>query len=296
MKVSHYDFFAMWTRFNLVLPNVSEREGVRIGKIVEGLVKKVEEHISNFKETSEISEINRAAFHLPVKVSDETARILGLCQYYWELTDGAFDPGTWPVSKELKTNQVYPADLADRIKHSGWKNVRWEPAQQHVSFTSALTGIDTGGFGKGLALEKVISYLKNYGITSAFISFGDSSISVIGNHPFGPAWEIAVAHPVSKVSVSLHLTDASVSVSGLKILTDNGVVDFLPHVLNTVNGNLISENNLVLAISPSPLVSEILSTAFVSVDSSMRSRLIARIEDAQVFECNVSDKEFRQLK
>jgi hypothetical protein len=28
----------------------------------------------------------------------------------------------------------------------------------------------------------------------------------------------------------------------------------------------------------------------------MRSRLIARIEDAQVFECNVSDKEFRQLK
>ena len=66
-----------------------------------------------------------------------------------------------------------------------------------VRFDGEETSLDFGGFAKGYALKKIGVLLREAGVGSAFVDFGNSSILGIGRHPYGPCWRVSLPDPAT---------------------------------------------------------------------------------------------------
>jgi hypothetical protein len=86
-----------------------------------------------------------------------------------------------------------------------------------VPFRNEVVQVDFGGFGKGYALERIRKLLLSHGILNAFISFGESSVLALGNHPHGTGWKAGVNHQMitGNSLFSFDLQNESLSTSGM---------------------------------------------------------------------------------
>ncbi len=271
----------MGTRFNMVIPGIESFIGEKLVMQINLILEREEQLLSCYKPHSEISKINRLAAIEPVVVSDQMAEIISLLDDYWKRTNGAFDAGLLNYNLLLKKNTFTGNKITDEI--FGWKSVVWNPRENTISFQNGATGIDTGGFGKGWVLEKIIKLLKDNNIKSAFISFGESSITAIGTHPLGDFWPVTIAHPVSEKEMEIELVDASVSISGLMVKTTDGKADYVPHIISAKNGVVVKQNNLAIVKCNSPFEAEILSTAAFSLGETGIDELKQQFSNAAFY-------------
>lgn len=271
----------MGTRFNIVIPGIESFIGEKLVMQINLILEREERLLSCYEPHSEISKINKLAAQEPVVVSEQMAEIISLLDDYWKRTNGAFDAGLLNYNLLLKKNTFTGNKITDEI--FGWKSVVWNPRENTISFQNGATGIDTGGFGKGWALEKIIKLLKDNNIKSAFISFGESSITAIGTHPLGDFWPVTIAHPVSEKEMEIELVDASVSISGLMVKTTDGKADYVPHIISAKNGVVVKQNKLAIVKCNSPCEAEILSTAAFSLGETGISELKNRFSDAAFY-------------
>lgn len=282
MNVYQHSTYAMGTRFILVIPDIDTRHGQRLGEGVNDILIQEERRLSHFLEDSEISFINRNALRQFVPVSPVINHILDICQDYYQKTAGAFDAALL----EMNHNSHSPTEALPNGKYG------WETIQRNgnlILFTGENTGLDLGGFGKGWALQKIIDFLLQQNTKGAFISFGESTISVIGQHPLGKAWQVEIPNPYSGNALTLHLVNESVSLSGLKIkYSPNGNI-LKPHIYSHYNRNMVQQQRIVLARSSNPLQAEILSTALIASGDLQKIAIFESFPDVIFYECHKSD-------
>jgi thiamine biosynthesis lipoprotein len=98
----------------------------------------------------------------------------------------------------------------------GYQNILLDPLEKTVRFAKPGVEIDPGGIGKGYAVDKMVEKLKEYGIRSALISAGGSSIYGLGAPPNDSGWTVRIRHPRkwSETLEELKLTNQSLSTSG----------------------------------------------------------------------------------
>ena len=75
---------------------------------------------------------------------------------------------------------------------------RGRPACEAVVKLRPDAIFDFGGYGKGYALQQALGMLKNAGITTALVNFGNSSVCGIGCHPSGDSWQVGVENPLRR--------------------------------------------------------------------------------------------------
>ncbi len=184
-------------------------------------VERVEERLSNWKRESELSRANRGASHGSFPLSPETFRSLWAALDLAQETAGAFDPTVGAVTEALGlTGQPPDPDQACQLKDTvGWQKVELDPARRTLFFRSPGTTLDSGGFGKGEALDRAVVALARYGVVAARLNFG-GQISLCGaqsplarRHGFG---RVAVAAPDASAEeiYRFRARDGSVSTSG----------------------------------------------------------------------------------
>lgn len=291
MNVFHHSCFAMGTRLNCVIPSMDGFNGEKLGLDINQILIKEEDLLSCFNTNSEVSRINSQAVNGFVKVSGEMAQVIDLLNEYWIQTGGSFDAGLLCLTQSLKNQQGIP--FCD--KPFGWQQVEWNHSKREIRFLNDAVGIDVGGFGKGWALQKIVLYLKNVGVNSAFISFGESSIAAVGNHPLGNHWPVSIKHPSTGVEMHLKLVDESISVSGLAKVTSNEDSTFRPHIISPVNGTAVDSNKLAIVKCASPLDAEVLSTAILVSDEVGANSLKSTFCGASFYLCGISDAEFKEI-
>jgi FAD:protein FMN transferase len=279
MKVFQHHAVAMGTRFNLVIPELDPLRETTISEGLDEILNNEENKLSRHKEESLISQINRQAYHRPVVIDEDIADIFDVCAYYHSKTDGAFDPAILDVI--LHENDSGTKDF------SGWKNIIRNGNE--VRFTRPHMGIDAGGFGKGRALEKILAFLHSEGISSAFISFGESSISAVGSHPLGNEWKIEVPNPFTGKPLELSLYAQSVSISGLGRNSSTPDKSGNAHIYSPAKNRFVTEDQMALVISDSPLQAEILSTALIAADNQQKKAIFENFPSVVVYECMNSD-------
>lgn len=282
MKVFHHTCFSMGTRFNMVLPNMEDEACERIASGADAILTREEQRMSRYLASSEISYINSFAFEKTVKVSDEMSEILGLCSRYYKDTQGAFDP-TW-AGKVQKTGSKDETTFF-QSEDDGFGEVAFNREQKTVRFLSSGTVLDLGGFGKGWALDKIVSYLCHNAISSAFISFGESSITAIGGHPLGGPWKVDIPHPDWNMGIwPLELQNQSVSVSGLKKKSGEDKEQLQGHIYSARTSKLVQDNQMAMVKSASAIEAEVLSTAVVASDSEQKQAIMNAFPAADFFE------------
>jgi FAD:protein FMN transferase len=183
-------------------------------------VERVEERLSNWRADSEISRANREAAALPVRLSRGTFESLAVAFRVARETAGAFDPTVGSVTEALGL-MGRPADAA-RARRAwtsvGWQRAFLDPSRRAISLEPGAA-IDSGGFGKGEALDRALRVLLERGVSAARLNFG-GQISLLGcatvegrRASYG---RVAVAAPDSsgREVLAFQACDGSVSTSG----------------------------------------------------------------------------------
>ena len=184
--------------------------------------RRLDQLLSNYRPTSEWSEVNRHAADRPVKVSRELFDLLAACVRYSEVSEGAFDITIGPLMKVwgfYKGSGRFPhrAEIKGALSRVGYRNIELDVKAQTVRFRRPGVEMDPGGIGKGYAVDRMVDILKENGIKSALITAGSSSIYGIGAPDTDArGWHILIRHPknANQTVAEVFLKDESMSTSG----------------------------------------------------------------------------------
>lgn len=229
-------------------------------------IDRVEQLLSNYRETSELSRINRDAANEPVTVDPEMLSFLEQSMHWSMVSDGAFDITVGPLMKTWgfyrHQGVVPPAQTLERLRNViGWRTLLVDPTTRSVRFSAHGVELDPGGIGKGFAVDAAVRILRAEGVHAAFLSAGGSTLYGLGAPPGHRGWRVVVPGPLPDrrtLSTTL-LRDQSLSSADCsqKSFVANGhrychIMD--PHTLLPVEGRI-----QVSIVHPSATASDALS-------------------------------------
>lgn len=284
MKVYHNSFYAMGSRLNAVFPYDDDELCERLFNSIRKEVNRIEKKLSYFDPHSDISKINNREndnLHIDLELFD----IFKTALHYHEITLGAFDITMRPVYENIES-------IDEGAVYSQVNNIVLNEELSTITFSNENAKVDFGGYGKGYALEKIKNMLELSPLKNAFISFGESSVTVKGSHPLGTNWQIAIKDlfnhqiPLHKIN----LLNNSVSTSSNYYVDDAGVLVEKLHVINPFTCKAVNEVFTVSVISESPLQAEILSTAFLVLSNNEIEEAVKRIGNIEVVKIEYHDK------
>ncbi len=209
---------AMATTFTLSQYNDEENRASAISDEVFDEIDRVEQLLSNYRDSSELSRIDREAAAGPVTTDPEMMSFLSQAEHWSRASDGAFDI---TVGRLMKAWGFYrhqgtvpsPQELLRLRSVTGWQDVVLHPADRTVRFTSPGVELDPGGIGKGFAVDAAVRILRQDGVRAALLSAGSSTLYALGAPPGHSGWRIVVPGPLpSKHMLSvISLRDQSLS-------------------------------------------------------------------------------------
>jgi thiamine biosynthesis lipoprotein len=227
----------------------------------------IDETMSVYKPTSEVSRVNDLAAQQPVKISPELFKLLTTALEYSRITEGAFDITYASVGymydfrerKRPTEQQIQAALPAVNYRH-----VLLDAATSTVRFSQPGVRIDLGGIAKGYSVDCGIEILRARGFTHALVNAGGDS-RVLGDR-FGKPWIIGIRHPdhPDQVITRVPLTDAAFSTSGdyERYFDEDGVR--YHHIIDPHTGHSASKVRSATVIAPTATRTDGLSkTAFV---------------------------------
>lgn len=181
-------------------------------------VARLERAMTLFDDTSDLSRLNRNAGRGPQPVDPDLARLLALSADYAKRTEGAFDVTVGPLValwKEAATRGRVPdaEALAAARARVGSDSIR-VPAPDRAELVRKGAAVDLGGVAKGYALDRLAERVRAAGVTSALLSFGQSSTWAIGAPAGESGWRLLVRRPDGGFAGIATLRDRAVSVSG----------------------------------------------------------------------------------
>ena len=281
-NVFHRSCFAMNTRFSMVVVGIDAEKAEDLAISAERELCACEQLMSRFDPDSPVSELNRHAREKAVEPPQALWEILTLCRDYWKRTGGAFDITQWPLNCLWRSHLERceePAEeaIAEARQQTGMQYLDLDPIVHAVQFQRKGMSIDLGGFGKGFALERLANILRAQRVESAFLSFGESSITVLGSHPHGSNWPIGISNifePLQTVH-TFHLQDASLSSSGTTPYNRMGRARLVGQIINPHTGCPIEGYRTLSVASHSAIEAEVLSTALLVTREEDRAALLS---------------------
>jgi thiamine biosynthesis lipoprotein len=194
-------------------------------------VKRIENLISDWIPTTQISEINHNAGIKPVKVDTEVFELVERAIKISQITNGAFDISYASMDKIWKFDgsmKVMPTEEA--IKNSvakiGYKNIILNPKDHTIFLKLEGMKLGLGGIGQGYIADKVKDLLFSKGCISGIINVS-GDINAWGKQPDGKPWTVGIVNPLNKnkIFATFPIEDSAVETSGSyeKYVNFNGI-------------------------------------------------------------------------
>jgi thiamine biosynthesis lipoprotein len=205
-------------------------------------VKRIENLISDWIPTTQISEVNRNAGIKPVKVDTEVFDLVARSIKISEITSGAFDISYASMDKIWKFDGSMKAmPTEEAIKKSvakiGYKNIILDKKEQTIFLKLEGMKLGLGGIGQGFIADKVKELLASKGCTSGIINVS-GDINAWGKQPDGKPWTVGIVNPLNKnkIFATFPLENSSVETSGNyeKFVVFNGIR--YSHIIDTRTG------------------------------------------------------------
>jgi len=270
---------AMATRFE-ILVNTFDSGKIPVCKSALDEIDLLEDQLSVYRDTSELSRINRDAHQEPVPVEENLFHLFQECKNLWLETDGCFDIAVHRLLEAwglFRGPQKLPSEIEieQALECSSFDEVCLDRDKQTVRFKRPGVGINLGAIGKGYALDRTSEILESAGLSNFLIHGGNSSILASGSSSWqGDGWLIGLAHPLdqTRIIARVQLADKAVSTSALRPGAIMG--SDLPHVLDPRRGRPLQTDLVSVSVfCSSAREAEALSTAF----------LVMGVDEAEAF-------------
>jgi FAD:protein FMN transferase len=207
----------MGTRIVVELWSEDHAAGERAIDAVMAEMRHIDDSMSTYKPSSELSRVNATAAKGPVKISRELFDLLTTALEYSRLTDGAFDVTYASVGFMYDFRaRIHPsqAQIDRALPAVNYRHVLLDRAARTVRYSMPGVRIDLGGIAKGYSVDCGIRILQQLGIKRAMVQAGGDS-RIMGDR-FGKPWIVGIRHPDRKEQIiaRLPLVDTAISTSG----------------------------------------------------------------------------------
>lgn len=218
--------------------------------------------LSNWDESSQINELNRAAGVQPVEVSPELMAVLQRAFEVAELTGGAFDisfascGGLWSIR-----DRRIPSDeeLESCLAHVDYQKVALDPTRQAVYISDPGTRLGIAGLAKGYRVDRAARILEDRGITDYIVDGGGDMRVSTGSSRV--SWPIQVAHPRRDTPLgTVGVSSGAIATSGdYEWFFEQGGVRY-HHILDPATGYPARKSTSATVIAPSAVEADALAT------------------------------------
>lgn len=263
---------AMGTEFEILVP-VQYRGKLRAVHQALDEIRRLEEIMSYFRESSRVAELNRDAAARPVEVEPELFELLELGLEIHRETAGAFDLAAGALWRcwgfHRKQGRVPAPDEIGRALAEGGSDSVELLEGRCVRFRRPGVEVNLGSIGKGFALDRVVPILQNAGLEQALLHAGHSSFYAIGDSaPDRTGWRLGIRHPLEKGCdfLRLRLKDMGMGTSGTAEQFFEVDGRRYGHILDPRTGMPSGRYYSVTVLAPSAGVADALSTAFFSLE------------------------------
>ncbi len=192
---------AMATTFEIALP-YGTPNALEAARDALDLIDELEDQLTVYRDTSEVSQLNETAAERPVAVERRLFDLLQFAAVLTNETAGAFDICTGALTKAWgfyrREGRVPSAgERADAMAKCGSRHMILDAVERSAKFRVAGLEINLGAIGKGYALDRTAELLRDkWQIESALLNVGGSSVYALGHPPGDPrGWPVAVRHP-----------------------------------------------------------------------------------------------------
>lgn len=200
---------------------VAPTEPVAQASITAGFqeIRRLDELLSTWIPTSELSRVNQAAGHGPVKVSAETFAILRRSLEIARQTDGGFNIAIGPAVEVWSVTELQhvPTDAELDAIHPlvDLSQVRLNEVEQTVLLTKPGMRVDVGGIGKGYAADLAVRVMQDAGAVAGVVALS-GDIVTFGRLPGGAKFPFGIRHPRKDEALLavIELQDEAISTAG----------------------------------------------------------------------------------
>lgn len=257
---SVFSHVAMATRWHIRTADCEPAESAQACQEAFLQLDKLEGLLSRFIASSDISRINALRDGEKIGVQAETWRCLALAQQIAQVTERAFDPTAGALSdfwkQQSKNTVACQGGFCDEMPEwrTAFENFRFATLALHenleVECITAGASLDLGGIGKGFALDLMAETLRYWGIESALLSAGGSTILALEAPKSSDAWKIGFADERPPIP----LKNQAISSTGTQFQAI--------HLIDPRNGLPACGKSTVRVLAPNAAEADALSTAF----------------------------------
>lgn len=206
-------------------------EGNKYCDLAVAEVKRIENLISDWIPTTQISEINRNSGQKPVKVDREVFDLVERSIKISQITSGAFDISYASMDKIWKFDgSMKEMPTAEAIKKSvakiGYKNIILDPKEQTIFLKNEGMKLGLGGIGQGYIADKIKELLISKGCISGIVNVS-GDINTWGKQSDGKLWTVGIVNPMNKnkIFATFPIENSAVETSGSyeKYVIFNGI-------------------------------------------------------------------------
>lgn len=271
--VLHVGRPVMACEFEIMLNAGEHPEGPDAALRALDLADSLESQLTVYRDTSEVSRLNKQAAREPVLIEKGLFDLLSLATRIGIETDAAFDITSGPLSKAWGfyrragrlPNEEELAAARERVGHH---HLVLDAERQTVAFRRPGVEINLGAIGKGYALDRCADSLTREGIGNFLIHGGTSSIlgrgSRAGLMEGESGWLVAVRHPLrpDQRLAEVRLRDRALGTSGSASQFFFHQGRRLGHVLDPRTGWPAEQVLSATVLAPTAALADALSTAF----------------------------------
>jgi thiamine biosynthesis lipoprotein len=189
------------------------------------LIDELETQMTVYRSTSEVIEINRQASQEPIRVELGLFQLLLRAIEIFRETHGAFDITSGPLSRAwgfFRREGRFPAEeeVAAALACVGSQWIRLDETEGTIHFGLPNLEINLNAIGKGYALDRAASVMRERGLENFLVHGGQSSMLACGSRAVGtppePGWLVSLRHPLrpERRLAELRLIDRALGTSG----------------------------------------------------------------------------------
>lgn len=248
----------------------------------------VDARMSEWRDSSPLSALNRSAGVAPVPLPPDLLSLLHRSLEISRMTDGAFDPtwaalwGLWDFKAEHPAPPT-DADIDTRAALVDYHALRLDDAAGTAFLERKGMLVGLGGIAKGYALDQAAAALRQAGIHDFLIS-GGGQIMAGGTHDRRP-WHVGIRDPRGAPDdffARIELHDESISTSGdyERFFTHDGVR--YHHILDPRTGRPSRGVRSAVVIAADATLADALSTALMIVGVERGLTIIESLPGVEV--------------
>lgn len=267
-----FSHVAMATRWQIRITDLSNPEAAQAADEAFLLLDKLENLLSRFIASSDVSRINALVSGERTEVQAETWNCLKQAQKIAAKTARAFDPTAGMLTDFWKRQDGRASGPGFCDEMSAWReafeNFRFGTLallpNYEVECVSAGASLDLGGIGKGFALDSLAETLRYWGAEKALLSAGGSTILALDAPPDAEGWKIGF----SDSALPIFLKNRAISSTGAQFQK--------MHLVDPRSGLNAIGKTLVRVFAPTATEADALSTAFYVMSEAEIAEFLAQ--------------------